>query len=178
MLITIACSVAPPRCIALAPRLCTITDVRFQSVVGLLSRVPCSTDDLHRAFVAVAGAAADSGGCSSSEESGSEPADNGRVARGEKACSTAPHAQPGDPGLSTRCLCAVGLACPQLSMLAIDTSVPIVAEALLQNESRVLVKAVKRVPKGDLFQGGQRPFFWWAPWFGNGGAEVRQRARH
>jgi len=68
--------------------------------------------------------------------------------------------------------------CLYLSMLAIDTSVPIVAEALLQNESRVLVQAVNRVPKGDLFQGGQRPFFWWAPWFGNGGAEVRQRARH
>jgi len=48
--------------------------------------------------------------------------------------------------------------CLYLSMVAIDTSVPIVAEALLQNESRVLVQAVNRVPKGDLFQGGQRPF--------------------
>ena len=65
-----------------------------------------------------------------------------------------------------------------LSIVAIDTSVPMVAEALLQNESRVLVQAVNRVPKGDLFHGGKRAFFWWAPWFGNGGAEVRQRARH
>ena len=79
---SIACSVAPPRCIALAPPLCNITDVSFQSIVGLLRRVLCSTDELHRAFAAVADAAADSAGCSSSEEFGSEPAGNGRVARG------------------------------------------------------------------------------------------------
>ena len=34
---------------------------------------------------------------------------------------------------------------------AIDASVPIVAEALLQEESRVLVKAISSAPEGDLF---------------------------
>ena len=95
---SIACSVAPPRCIALAPPLCNITDVSFQSLVRLLRRVLCSTDELHRALAAAADAAADRGGCSSSEEFGSEPAGDGRVARGERAWSTAPHAQPADVG--------------------------------------------------------------------------------
>ena len=71
---SIACSVAPPRCIALAPPLCGITDVSFQSIVRLLRRVLCSTDELHPALAAAADAAADHGGCSRSEEFGSEPA--------------------------------------------------------------------------------------------------------
>ena len=95
---SIACSVAPPRGIALAPPLCNITDVSFQSLVRLMRRVLCSTFELHLALAAAVDAAADRGGCSSSEEFGSEPAGDGRVARGERACSTAPHAQPADLG--------------------------------------------------------------------------------
>ena len=64
---SIACSVAPPRCIALAPPLCIITDVSVQPIVGLLRRVLCSTDELHRALAAAADAAADRGGRSSNE---------------------------------------------------------------------------------------------------------------
>ena len=96
---SIACSVAPPRCVALAPPLCKITDVSFQSLVRLLRRVLCSTDELHRALAAAVDAAADRGGCSSSEQFGSEPAGDGRVARGERVGSTAPHAQPTDGGV-------------------------------------------------------------------------------
>ena len=65
---SIACSVAPPRCIALAPPLCKITDVSFQYFVRLLRRVLCSTFELHLALTAAVDAAADRGGCSSSEE--------------------------------------------------------------------------------------------------------------
>ena len=95
---SITCSVAPPRCIARAPPLCSITDVSFQSLVRFLRRVLCNTFELNVALAAAVDAAADRGGCSSSEEFGSEPAGDGRVARGERVCSTAPHAQPADGG--------------------------------------------------------------------------------
>ena len=55
---SLACSVAPPRCIALAPTLCNITDVNFQSLVGLLWSVLCSTDELHRELAEPHGASA------------------------------------------------------------------------------------------------------------------------
>ena len=55
---SLACSVAPPRCIALAPTLCSITDVNVQSIVGLLWSVLCSTDELHRELAEPHGASA------------------------------------------------------------------------------------------------------------------------
>ena len=55
---SLACSVAPPRCIALAPTLCNITDVNFQSLVGSLWSVLCSTDELHRELAEPHGASA------------------------------------------------------------------------------------------------------------------------
>ena len=55
---SLARSVAPPRCIALAPALCNITDVKCQSLVGLLWSVLCSTDELHRELAEPHGASA------------------------------------------------------------------------------------------------------------------------
>ena len=60
-----------------------------------------------------------------------------------------------DEGSAIRLACRV---CLYLSIVAIPTSVTTVAEALLQDDWVELERAINRVPDGELFRGGQRPF--------------------
>ena len=60
-----------------------------------------------------------------------------------------------DESRAIRLACRV---CLYLSIVATPTSVTTVAEALLQDDCFELEQAINRVPEGELFRGGQRPF--------------------